>query len=69
MRWCKHNGAQLLIGDFNGDGRSDLLCHDKNSGYKWIAYSNSRGEIHSTSWRKRFGKCDGEMLIGKAKLQ
>src|SRR5690606_18558194 len=27
------------IGDFNGDGRSDLLCHDTRTGQKWIDYS------------------------------
>src|SRR5262245_26467975 len=26
--WCTHETAQLHVGDFNGDGRSDLLCHD-----------------------------------------
>jgi hypothetical protein len=34
--FCSHRGAQLHVGDFNGDGRSDLLCHDINIGKKWI---------------------------------
>ncbi|WXH31973.1 hypothetical protein WA016_05953 [Myxococcus stipitatus] len=39
MGWCHHSGSQLLTGDFNGDGRADLLCHDVSSGTKWFAYS------------------------------
>ncbi|MEO1043586.1 MAG: trypsin-like serine protease [Pseudomonadota bacterium] len=30
--WCTHQGAVVHLGDFNGDGRSDRLCHDVNSG-------------------------------------
>ena len=40
MGWCHHSGAQLRLGDFNGDGRDDMLCHDTTNGYKWIAYSD-----------------------------
>jgi hypothetical protein len=40
MGWCYHDGAQLHIGGFNGDGKDDLLCHETNTGYKWIAYSD-----------------------------
>lgn len=39
-RWCSHATAQLHIGDFNGDGRSDLLCHDTGTGMKWIDHAN-----------------------------
>ena len=34
---CNHPTAQLFLGDFNGDGRTDLLCHDTASGRKWQA--------------------------------
>ena len=27
--WCQGSNRELVIGDFNGDGRSDILCHDK----------------------------------------
>jgi hypothetical protein len=40
MGWCYHDGAEFHIGDFNGDRKDDLLCHDINNGYKWIAYSD-----------------------------
>ncbi len=37
--WCRHDGAEVLTGDFNGDGRTDLLCHD-GAGQKWIEYAD-----------------------------
>ena len=30
--WCSGESVELLVGDFNGDGRSDVLCHDRVSG-------------------------------------
>ena len=30
--WCKGRDAELVLGDFDADGRDDLLCHDKRSG-------------------------------------
>lgn len=58
MRWCSHNGAELHIGDFNGDGRDDLLCHDTGNGYKWIAYANNEGNfVGGTRWQNGIGWC------------
>ena len=34
--WCSHGGAMLLVGDFDGEGFSDMLCHDVHTGYKWM---------------------------------
>jgi hypothetical protein len=41
--WCTGADAQLEIADFNGDRQSDLLCHSRTSGQKWIAYSKAEG--------------------------
>lgn len=30
--WCTAASARLHTGDFNGDGRTDLLCHDRETG-------------------------------------
>lgn len=30
--WCSHATTSLLVADFNGDGRSDLLCHTRSNG-------------------------------------
>ena len=64
MGWCTHKGSQLLVGDFNGDGRADMLCHD-NRGTKWIALANRAGRFTGTSWHKAMGWCShaGSMLF------
>ena len=51
MGWCFHAGAQLFTADFNGDRKTDLMCHDAN-GYKWIALSGGSGYYFKdkTSW-------------------
>ncbi|MBY0564201.1 MAG: trypsin-like serine protease [Hyphomonadaceae bacterium] len=41
--WCSHATAQLFIGDFNGDGQSDMLCRDSGNGQLWIDYSARPG--------------------------
>ncbi|XP_048584416.1 neurogenic locus notch homolog protein 1 isoform X2 [Nematostella vectensis] len=56
MKWCYHKGSQLFTGDFNGDGKADMLCHD-NTGYKWVALANSKGQFTGTSWEKKMGWC------------
>lgn len=63
--WCSHSGSQLLTGDFNRDGRDDLLCHD-DRGRKWIDYANARGEFEGTDWYRNAGWCTGsaELHIG-----
>lgn len=58
MGWCGHNGGQLLIGDFNGDGRDDMMCHDKNTGYKWTSLANIHGQFTGTSWHRALRWCN-----------
>ena len=41
LRWCRHKGAKLFVADFNGDNRSDILCHD-TSGNKGIIYNECK---------------------------
>ena len=33
----------LKIGDFNGDGRSDILCQQYGSGSQWVRFANTEG--------------------------
>ncbi|KAI0234056.1 hypothetical protein LSAT2_015730 [Lamellibrachia satsuma] len=56
MGWCHHNGASLYIGDFNGDSRDDMLCHDTN-GYTWIAYADIAGQFTGTGWERAMNYC------------
>jgi hypothetical protein len=65
-RFCNHEAARLLVGDFNGDGSDDLLCHDHTSGYKWIDYA-SGGQFNGTNWERNGLWCNhdtGRLFIG-----
>ena len=43
--WCVHEGATLYIGDVNGDGRDDLICHTSpGSGWITLLYANEEGQ-------------------------
>ena len=50
MGWCAHADRMLLVGDFNGDGRSDMLCHDIRNGQKWMSLANADGSFLGTTW-------------------
>ena len=62
--WCGGSNMQLLVGDLNGDGRSDILCHRLSDGYKYIAYATRWGHITKENWQGNHQKCDGEFLLG-----
>jgi V8-like Glu-specific endopeptidase len=47
--WCTHTTGKLYTGDFDGDGRSDLLCHDSSTGYRWIDFADSSGRFSGGS--------------------
>jgi hypothetical protein len=49
-RWCHRDGASLHVGDFNGDGRADLLCHDGDTGHKSIDYADASGRFAGSDW-------------------
>ena len=49
--WCifaPHE--QLFVGDFNGDGRDDILCHNYGSGRRMGSYANADASFTSTDW-------------------
>lgn len=46
--WCTGNKT-LHVGDFDGNGRDDILCLDAN-GRRQIDYSNAAGEFAVTDW-------------------
>lgn len=54
--WCTHAGAQRLVGDVNNDPYDDLVCHDRNSGAKWVALGRSGGR-HDEVWSSPSGWC------------
>ena len=63
--WCSIPGDQIHIGDFNGDGRSDILCHNSMNGYKKIRYANYQKDFSSYVWQSDMRWCrSGQLLIG-----
>lgn len=63
--WCTHYGAELHRADFDGDGATDLLCHDTGTGYKWIDYAADG--IDGTDWELSTGYCShygAELYVG-----
>lgn len=55
LKWCGHGGARFLVGDFNGDGRSDMFCYDSKT--KWVALAQPGGSFKGTSSRVATGWC------------
>ncbi len=45
--WC--DPAHLRLGDYNGDGKTDLSCHS-DTGYHIVAFSNGDGTFSSPGW-------------------
>jgi RHS repeat-associated protein len=47
--WCAESvtvyAEQIGSGDFNGDGKTDLWCHDPMNGQTWIALSTGNGNF------------------------
>ncbi len=70
-RFCSHDSGQLHVGDFNGDGRSDLLCHDTASGRKWVNYTAADGRLGNPAtadWSRRMAWCFHEgarLFVGR----
>ncbi len=67
FNWCSHDNGRLFKGDFNGDGRTDMLCHDVVTGEKWIMYADASGQFGSSDWYGNLNWCDnasGRLFIG-----
>ncbi|WP_375765006.1 hypothetical protein NR798_25150 [Archangium gephyra] len=49
-QWCAQTADRLHVGDLNGDGRDDWLCHNASGGYKRADYADSFGVFYGTDW-------------------
>ncbi len=48
-KWCKISSIlQIYLGDFDGDGRTDRLCHSKENGRLWIDFGGN--SLKGTDW-------------------
>lgn len=56
--FCTHATAELHAGDFNGDGRTDLLCKDTGNGRHWIDFADVVGRFDGVAdWSTATGWC------------
>ncbi|WP_437587649.1 FG-GAP-like repeat-containing protein [Sorangium sp. So ce1000] len=47
--YCIQSGEKLYVGDFNGDGRTDLLCN-QSDGDMLIDYADANGHFDGSNW-------------------
>ena len=64
--WCGAPSNRLFKGDFDGDHRTDLLCHDVSTGNTWIDYASTTGTYGGTDWMTTSNFClaGNKLLIG-----
>jgi V8-like Glu-specific endopeptidase len=64
--FCKSTTAALLVGDFNGDGREDLLCREP-SGINSVSLANGSGKFTGASFVASSPWCAGapRVVTGK----
>jgi hypothetical protein len=65
--WCAADVQKIHVGDFNGDGRQDLLCHSTDSGRVWIDYAHISGRFSGTDVSEDSQYCVGtskQVLVG-----
>ncbi len=48
---CKGETVRIYVGDFNGDGKDDLLCHDGQTGVRMIDLANTNGRFGTFDWK------------------
>ncbi|MFM2416140.1 MAG: hypothetical protein RL385_863 [Pseudomonadota bacterium] len=66
--WCNGVADAVLVGDFNGDGRDDLLCHGTLTGKKTIDFADGNGQFTGTDWSREANWCNGVndwLYVGK----
>ena len=54
----------MVVGDFNGDGRSDLAVTDANSGDVLIFLGLGRRDLREPGWLRRRGKAPCSPIVG-----
>ncbi|XP_071945057.1 uncharacterized protein [Antedon mediterranea] len=57
MSWCRGTYQRVYTGDFNGDRRVDMLCHDYSNGYIYVAVATVTGGFTSATWSRSMGWC------------
>lgn len=58
--WCNADTQQLHVGDFDGDGDDDLLCHDYADGRRWVDHADGAAIFGGTDSYIAASWCDGK---------
>lgn len=58
LGWCNHAQASLHLADMNKDHKVDLVCHDTQIGWKWVAANTGRVShpFGGTTWEGPYGR-------------
>ncbi len=62
--WCASTTAQFGVGDFNGDGKDDLWCHDPATAKTWVATSNAGSSGFTASTMTMTSWCGSTARVG-----
>jgi hypothetical protein len=44
MGWCQQSNQNILIGDVQGDGRADMVCHDTSTGLLYTSLARQKAD-------------------------
>ena len=65
--WCAGPTSRLYVGKFNADRWADLLCHNLETGTRYLDYADENGHFGATDWSASDYWCGhpaGELHIG-----
>ena len=57
---CDHEGSRAYVGRFNNDEKDDLLCHNLQTGRRWIDWASASGHFEGPDWMSANAWCFGE---------
>ncbi|MFT3926383.1 MAG: FG-GAP-like repeat-containing protein [Myxococcales bacterium] len=63
ISFCSGTGKQLRTGEFTGDGRTDLLCHDTVAGTRQVLWADKNDQFPSVSWNDTYVWCQAPKTL------
>ncbi len=59
--WCNGPYDSILVGDVNGDGYDDLVCHRRSAGGVIVDFARPDGSFPADDWVSATGYCAGTL--------